>query len=124
MKQHIQEVKKLQKIAGILKENEEFSDSEFDDLGIGDVEKIKELILTYKGKPVDPDFADDFDPYTSNLKIHHFKGQNISGTKSIIVGKDPETGEMAYWEIKSDDEMRNPYGETSDQEGYPTGILN
>jgi hypothetical protein len=117
MKKQLNEVKRLQKIAGLLKESELKVESN----GMGN--KIKKLISKYPGKPVDQDYAQDFSPYTSNLKIHYFGGQDHNDIKSVIVGQDSETGETAYWEIMSDEEMDNPYGETSDPYGEPSGIL-
>jgi hypothetical protein len=113
MKSQLNEVKRLQKIAGILKEFQvdEISSS------------IKQLILQYPGKPVNTDYIEDFSPYIENLKIHYFGGQDHNGMKSVIVGQNPDSGETAYWEIMSDEEMDNPYGETTDPYGEPSGML-
>ena len=117
MKSQLNEIKRLQKIAGILKESKLALESN----GIGN--KITQLISKYPGQAVDQDYAEDFSPYTSNLKIHYFGGQDYNGIKSIIDGQNSETGETAYWEIISDEEMDNPYGETADPYGEPSGVL-
>lgn len=110
MKKQLNEVQKLQKIAGILKESKL------------DPNEVKDLISKYPAKPLSGEFINDYSPYTydlTDLKIHHFNGEDKNGIKSIIVGKNKETGKIAYWEVESDDNMKDPYGEVTSTWGPP-----
>jgi hypothetical protein len=88
---------------------------------------VQKLMLRFPGEPVDTvEYVDpsDFAPYNKNLMIHYFGGKDINGYKSVIVGENPKTGEMAYWMILFDEyEADIPYGETDDPYGEPSGTL-
>lgn len=122
MKKQLNEVKRLQKIAGILKESEINPST------------IKDLIAKYPGteRGFEDDLADFYEyirvksdePENLELpKIHYFGGEEIGGAKSIITIKNRKTGQTAYWKIDADDNMNEPYAEPSGYNADPDGYF-
>jgi len=124
MKNNLNEVKRLQKIAGILKE---FQTSP-------EMDNIKDLLIKYPGtlKGFEDDLHEFYEyirvksdePENLELpKMHYFGGKEIGGAKSIITIKNKKTGKTAYWKIDADDNMDQAYTEPSSPNADPDGYF-
>lgn len=115
MKTKLNEVQKLQKIAGILKEN-------VNEARGGQAAKIKAIIS--KLKPTDSggmQFTDYGDELVDVNDIYVFRGGiGIPGYKGVAVGKgidnEGAAGATLYWLLTGDMESDDP-------NGYPSGVL-
>ena len=123
MKQQLNEIKRLQKIAGILTESE-INASIIEKL-MADYPRIEkkysneynELVNDFSGTYLYP--LDNFD-----VSIHHFGGEIIDGAKSILVGKSKNPKQKSpYWKIEADDNMQYPFGEFTTAVGRADGYF-
>lgn len=103
MKAHLNEVKRLQKIAGILKESiEKVNINE----NIGDIDSavLKKYPSAKKQEELPADKFED----TPVLAYYTVRG--IKGVAGIVVGRSEEDNKIIYWEINEYDEPTNNLG--------------
>jgi len=107
----LEEVKKLQKIAGILKENINENPS------VDMASKVAQVISQLEPQEDEyENWVDYKDEMATNTKMYMFnKTAKIPGYKAVVVG-DTSDGKQAYWLLTRDMESDDPYG-------YPSGIL-
>ena len=108
----LDEVKRLQKIAGIIKENVDEARRGGD---IGD--KVAQIISQLEPQEDEyQNWVDNNDEMATNTKMYMFtKTAKIPGYRAVVVG-DTSDGQQAYWLLTKNMESDDPYG-------YPSGIL-
>ena len=91
MKQNINEIKRMQQLAGILKENiEESKTNKYIDLDEDGVEMLnKEAVTNYLKSVIDPEYIDDVDTFMSDDE-----GWEESSMYFFEVPEDPEATEQ------------------------------